>query len=124
MYAKTMGIYWLLVAKIRISRYFISGNRRLSKPLVAVTRVIIWISLKKRLNVEIFILGCIRCVRWSPSGDMLASALDDSTVSLLDFKTGKVLYTGSTSDKSNYLFQNTRSSFTYKGQQCQSASSR
>ena len=39
-------------------------------------------------------------VRWSPSGDKLASASDDTTVKLLDFKTGKVLYTGNTSDGS------------------------
>ena len=37
-------------------------------------------------------------MRWSPSGDMLASASLDKTVNLLDFKTGKVLYTGNTSD--------------------------
>ena len=40
-------------------------------------------------------------MRWSPSGDMLASASDDKTVKLLDFKTGKVLYTGNTSDGGN-----------------------
>ena len=36
-------------------------------------------------------------MRWSPNGDKLASASDDKTVKLLDFKTGKVLYTGITS---------------------------
>ena len=45
-------------------------------------------------------LEWIRCVRWSPSGDMLASAAEDKKVKLLDFKTGKVLYTGKTSDDS------------------------
>ena len=39
-------------------------------------------------------------MRWSPSGDKLASAFEDKTVKLLDFKTGKVLYTGNTSDGS------------------------
>ena len=39
-------------------------------------------------------------MRWSPSGDKLASASDDKTVKLLDFKTGKVLYAGNTSDGS------------------------
>ena len=55
---------------------------------------------KKGFNVWIFILGLINCVRWSPSGDKLASASDDKTINLLDFKTGKVLYAGKTSDKS------------------------
>ena len=39
-------------------------------------------------------------MRWSSTGDKLASASDDKTVQLLDFKTGKVLYTGNTSDGS------------------------
>ena len=33
-------------------------------------------------------------MRWSPSGDMIASASRDKTVALLDIKTGKKLYTG------------------------------
>ena len=47
-------------------------------------------------------LGEIRCVRWSPSGDMIASASFDKTAALLDFKTGKKLYTGNTSDGSKF----------------------
>lgn len=43
-------------------------------------------------------LDYIMCVRWSPSGDLLAAAAADSTVGVLDFKTGKTLYTGLTSD--------------------------
>ena len=43
------------------------------------------------------------CVRWSPSGDKLASASTDGTAKLLDFNTGKVLYTRKTSDKSKFL---------------------
>ena len=39
-------------------------------------------------------------MRWSPSGDKLASASYDKTVKLLDFETGKVLYAGNTSDES------------------------
>ena len=39
-------------------------------------------------------------MRWSPSGDKLASASSDHTVKLLDFKTGKVLYTRKISDES------------------------
>ena len=45
-------------------------------------------------------IDSISCVRWSPSGDMIASASADTTVALLDLKTGKKLYTGKTSDES------------------------
>ena len=98
MYAKTMEIYWLLVAKMVTSGYLISENRRLSKPFITFTHVIIWICLKNSL-LNYFSLDFIFCVRWSPSGDKLVSASNDTTVKLLDFKTGKVLYTGSTSDR-------------------------
>ena len=37
-------------------------------------------------------------MRWNPAGDMLASASDDEIVKLLDFKTGKTIHTGNTSD--------------------------
>ena len=53
-----------------------------------------------------FSIGQINCVRWSPSGDMLASASGDKTVALLDFKTGKKLYTGNTSDGSKFSLFN------------------
>lgn len=49
-------------------------------------------------------LDCVGCVRWSSLGDMLASASNDETVKLLDFKTGKVQYTGTTFDGSNLLY--------------------
>ena len=55
------------------------------------------------LTSVFFSLGQINCVRWSPNGDMIASASSDNKAALLDFKTGKVLYTGETSDKSNFL---------------------
>ncbi len=45
-------------------------------------------------------------MRWNPSGDMIASASDDKTAKLLDFKTGKVLHTGNTSDGSKSLLTN------------------
>ena len=53
MYAKAMEIYWLLLVEaIRISRYLISENRRLSKLLMPVPQVIIWICLNKDLTLE------------------------------------------------------------------------
>ena len=57
---------------------------------------------KSFLTSNCYFLGDINCVRWSPSGDMLASASDDNTVALLDFKTSKKLYTGNTSDGSKF----------------------
>ena len=45
-------------------------------------------------------------MRWSPNGDMIASASEDSIVALLDFKTGKKLYTGKTADECKFaLFE-------------------
>ena len=57
---------------------------------------------KSFLTSNCYHLDTINCVKWSPSGDMLASASDDKTVALLDFKTGKKLYTGKTSDRSKF----------------------
>lgn len=55
---------------------------------------------KRQLNLIFITLPeRINCVRWSPNGDMLASASHDTKVKLLDVKTGKVLYTGKTSDE-------------------------
>lgn len=45
-------------------------------------------------------------MRWNPNGDMLASASTDNTVKLLDLKTGKILYSGTTSDQSKFFFYN------------------
>ena len=57
---------------------------------------------KSFLTSNCYYIGQINCVRWSPSGDMLASSSDDKTVALLDFKTGKKLYTGKTPDNSKF----------------------
>ena len=48
--------------------------------------------------------GSITCVRWSPSGDMFATASFDGTIALVDFKTGKKLYTGYNSDSDRGKF--------------------
>ena len=47
-------------------------------------------------------LDSICCVRWSRSGDLLASASYDKTAKLLDFKTGKVIYTGDSPNDSKW----------------------
>lgn len=55
--------------------------------------------------IDIFdnITEILNCVRWSPSGDMLAAASRDNAAKLFDFNTGKVLYTGSESNGSKLL---------------------
>ena len=56
---------------------------------------------------ELLLPDQINCVRWSPNGDMIAIAStnfdSDENVALLDFKTGKTLYTGEASDCGNLL---------------------
>lgn len=89
---------------IAVSRYLTNENRRLSKPLKAYTQVSFSDLFNKFfLTCNNYSLGGINCVRWNPSGDMLASASSDKTAKVLDFKTGKVLYTGTTSDGSKLL---------------------
>ena len=48
---------------------------------------------KPFLTSDRYYIDFINCVRWSPSGDMIASASWDKTVVLLDVKTGTKLYT-------------------------------
>ena len=57
---------------------------------------------KSFLTANCYLIEQILCVRWSPSGDMLASASSDKTVALVDFKTGKKLYTGYTTEGSKF----------------------
>lgn len=59
-----------------------------------------------RIDLFIIILGLIHCVRWNLSGDMLASISTDQKCKLLDFKTGKVLYTGTNSGGCELLYCN------------------
>ena len=46
------------------------------------------------------IVGTVHCVRWNPSGDLLATASNDRTAQVLDFGTEKVLCTETTLDGS------------------------
>ena len=57
---------------------------------------------KKSVCAEAYpMLDEIRCVKWDPAGEILASASRDHTVQVIDFKTGKVLQTRTTTDQSN-----------------------
>ena len=107
MSARAMEICWHQVVAIRISRYSTNENRRLSKPSMTFIQVRSFDMFNKLfLTSNSYFLGIINCVRWSPSGDMLASASADKTVKLWDFTTGKVLHTGTTSDGSKLLHYN------------------
>ena len=66
------------------------------------TRNILDLFNKWFLTSTSYFIEKVKCVRWSPSGDMLVTASEDKTVALLDFKTGKTLYTGNTSDGSKF----------------------
>ena len=53
-------------------------------------------------------LGAIDCVRWNSAGDRLATASRYKTISVLDFASGKIYYTGSMPDrrKNNFFVIN------------------
>ena len=102
MYARAMETYLLQVVMIRLSRYLTNENPRLSKLSMIFTQVIFLWFMKLFLITNCYYIDSIFCVRWSPSGDMIASASQDQRVALLDFKTGKKLYTGNTSDGSKF----------------------
>lgn len=53
-------------------------------------------------NLLYFSRDIINCVRWNVTGDFLATASSDKTTKLLDFKTGKILYTGNSSDGNKF----------------------
>ena len=65
-------------------------------------KVILCFFNKSFLITNCYFIDSINCVRWSPSGDMIASASADKTVALMDFKTGINIYTGNTSCKSKF----------------------
>ena len=44
------------------------------------------------------------CVRWSPNGDMIATASEDNSAKVIDFKTGKVIYSETAADRSNSCY--------------------
>ncbi len=129
MFVRLMQIYWHQAVKAKQSRFLTNESRRLSKPLKAfiqvntfilfhfcchpLFRVCLFFNFFKlflhpsHFNYEFENnLDCIYCVRWNPSGDMIASVSRDRKAKLLDFKTGKVLLTGTFSDGSKSLLTN------------------
>lgn len=109
MFVRAMDICWHQMILIIKSIYLTNGNQQLSKRSIALIQVIIEHFNFSLTNFDLIyvstneILDDINCVRWGPNGNMLASASDDKTMKLLDFKTEKVLYTGTTSDGSKYI---------------------
>ena len=64
------------------------------------------VKLSSEINFKCFnycLLDVIYCVRWSPKGDIIFSASYDVTVALLDYKSGKKLYTGRTPGEVNII---------------------
>ena len=57
-----------------------------------------------QFSPQISLPNFIVCVRWSSRGDRLATTPWDSTVKVLDFASGKVYYTGFTSNKGKVYF--------------------
>ena len=105
-----METCWLPEAVIRILKSLTRESQRSLEVLLTVKRVnrlipflIISFYCCCYLYPSHSILDWIRCIRWSPSGDMIASASSDTTVKLLDFNTGKTIHTGETSEKGNLL---------------------
>lgn len=52
------------------------------------------------LLIQVTTLGNINCVRWDQNGYMLATASNDKTMRIIDFTSGKILYSGNTQDES------------------------
>lgn len=57
-----------------------------------------------QINISQYDLDELFCVRWNANGSMLASASQDTSVKITDFKAEKVLYTGTTLDYSASFF--------------------
>ena len=102
MHARAMETYWLQVALLQVWGSLTNENQRMSDLSMAFTKVICFLFNKSFLTSNCYYIDHISCVRWSPSGDMIATASWDKTVALLDFKTGKKLYTEKTSDRSKF----------------------
>ena len=49
------------------------------------------------------LLGGIMCVRWSATGDMLASVSGDKAAKAIDFKAGKIIYSGTSPDSTDFF---------------------
>lgn len=60
----------------------------------------IWLNITANYST-VNILDFVNCVRWDSIGEMLASAADDKTVKLWDFKTEDPTFTRMTPDGGN-----------------------
>lgn len=105
---------------VMASKYLTSEHHRLSKSSVRAMKVIRLISFSfPGLNISFNFENCqdeASCVRWNPNGDILAGAFNNGTVKLIDFKTGKFLWTRSDSYESDlfcvyFLILGIRSSY-------------
>ena len=100
MFAQSTEICWRLVTLITKSKFLTNEYRRPSKT----SKTFIQVRHFGLLQLIIYI-DFVHCVRWSPTGDMIASSSLDTTAKLTDLRTEKVLYSGATPDGSNLLFE-------------------
>ena len=104
MFVRAMETCWPQVVKTAECTYSTKESRGWYKSSRNPTPVNSFISLKKEFLMSILLfIDWINCVRWSPSGNMLATASWDLTARVLDSKTGKVLYSGDSADGSKFL---------------------
>lgn len=66
------------------------------------------------IHSHTYYLDAVVCVKWSPNGTMIATTSDDSKAKLLDFKAGKVLFTGSSRGNVNCLILLSNISLNYQ----------
>ena len=79
-------------------------DRRVSKIVKTIDDIHsgnICLAISSMLHIQYnrYLKGLIHCVRWNPSGDLLATASSDKSAKVVDFKTGKIIHSGS--DRSN-----------------------
>jgi WD40 repeat protein len=87
--------------KIKSFRYLIKEKARLLKYLMEFTLVSSY--MHRLSSFSVLKTGKALCVRWNSSGNLLASASSDKTVTILDFLTGKTVLTAKNSNDGNLV---------------------
>ena len=100
MHAKQTQICLLQEAVAGILIFTTKGSQRSSiflRTFIQVDKL-----MSKLLRVVLLDFACIKgtinCVRWDSKGERLVSASSDHKVKMIDFASGKILYTGATLD--------------------------